>query len=152
MKIHSLQREQLVRASLAETWAYFSNPHNLQHITPAEMGFVVKTTDLPREIYKGLFIEYRVSPLLNLPMTWVTEITHVEQQVMFADEQRIGPYRIWSHKHFFRKEGRFTQMTDRVDYALPPVPFSGLVNQLIVRRKLEEIFAFRKIAVERIFG
>lgn len=152
MKIYSLKREQLVRASLSDTWKYFSNPHNLKHITPAEIGFDVKTTDLPEEIYPGLFIEYKVSPLLGIPLSWVTEITHVQKEVMFADEQRIGPYRIWSHKHFFRKEGKFTLMTDRVDYALPPVPFQGVINSLLVARKLEEIFAFRKIAVEKIFS
>lgn len=152
MKIYSLRREQLVRAPLAETWKYFSNPHNLKNITPPELGFTVTTENLPDEIYPGLFIEYRVSPLFKIPLTWVTEITHVDQQVMFADQQLIGPYRIWSHKHFFRKEGKFTQMTDQVDYALPPVPFSGIVNQLIVKGKLEEIFAFRKLAVEKIWA
>ena len=151
MKIYSLKREQLVKATLAANWKYFCNPHNLKHITPPELGFTVTTRGLPDEIYPGLFIEYRVSPLLKIPLTWVTEITHVENQVMFADQQLIGPYRIWSHKHFFRKEGKFTQMTDHVDYALPPVPFAGVVNYLVVKGKLEEIFAFRKSAVERIF-
>lgn len=151
MKIYSLKREQPVRAPLERVWKYFSNPHNLKHITPPEIGFRVTTPDLPEEIYPGLFIEYKVSPLLGIPLTWVTEITHVDTHVMFADEQRIGPYRIWSHKHFFKKDGKGTLMTDRVDYALPPVPFQGLINQLIVASKLEEIFAFRKQAVERIF-
>jgi ligand-binding SRPBCC domain-containing protein len=151
LKIYTLTREQVVRASLATTWKYFSNPHNLKHITPPELSFTVTTPDLPDEIYPGLHIEYKVSPFLKIPLSWVTEITHVNSGVMFADEQRIGPYRIWSHKHFFRKEGKFTHMTDHVDYALPPVPFQGIVNSLIVRSKLEKIFAFRKQAVEKIF-
>jgi len=152
MKIYSLVREQFVSAPLEKTWRYFSNPQNLQHITPPEIGFRVTTRDLPDEIYSGLFIEYKVSPLLGIKITWVTEITYVEHQAMFADEQRIGPYRIWSHKHFFKKEGKGTLMQDRVDYALPPVPFTGLLNQFVVARKLEEIFAFRKLAVEKIFS
>lgn len=151
MKIYSLAREQKVRAPLRHVWKYFSNPQNLQHITPPEIGFRVTTPDLPVEIYPGLFIEYKVSPLLGIALTWVTEITHVETNVMFADEQRIGPYRIWSHKHFFKRDGQGTLMTDRVDYALPPVPFHGLINALVVAPKLEQIFAFRKQAVERIF-
>lgn len=151
MKIYSLRRKQLVKAPLAETWKYFSNPHNLKNITPPELYFTVTTKNLPDEIYPGLFIEYRVSPLWKIPLTWVTEITHVENQVMFADQQLIGPYRIWSHKHFFRKNGKFTVMTDHVDYALPPVPFSSIVNHLLVKGKLEQIFSFRKIAVEKIF-
>lgn len=151
MKVHSLFREQIVRASLAETWKYFSNPNNLRYITPQELGFRVLTADLPDEIYPGLFIEYKVSPILRIPLTWVTEITHVDAEKMFADEQRIGPYRIWSHKHFFRKQGKFTYMTDRVDYALPPLPFAAAANALFVRRKLNQIFDFRKAAVEALF-
>ncbi len=38
-------------------------------------------------------IEYRVRPLLNIPMTWLTEITHVVPGKLFVDEQRSGPYR-----------------------------------------------------------
>lgn len=151
MKLYSLRREQLVRSDIRDVWRYFSDPHNLKHITPPELGFTVTTPDLPTEIYPGLHIEYRVSPLLKIPLTWVTEITYVEPQVMFADEQRIGPYRIWSHKHFFRKQGNQTLMTDHVDYALPVMPGQQIVQRFIVALKLEEIFAFRKQAVEKIF-
>jgi ligand-binding SRPBCC domain-containing protein len=151
MKIYTLKREQFVPAPLAKTWAYFSDPNNLRHITPAELNFRVITSDLPDKIYPGLFIEYKVSPMLKIPLRWVTEITHVEDQVMFADEQRIGPYRIWSHKHFFRKQGKGTLMTDRVDYALPLSSFSGWANALIVRPKLKAIFDFRRAVVEKIF-
>jgi len=151
MKIYSLVREQLVKAPLGETWKFFSNPANLKKITPPEMGFHILTPDLPQEIYTGLFIEYKVSPLLGIPLTWVTEITQVEKGVVFCDEQRIGPYRIWSHKHFFAKEGRYTRMRDRVDYALPPVPLQGLLHRFVVRRKLNEIFDYRHKAVEKFF-
>lgn len=152
MKMHSLERGQYVPAPAAEVWKYFSNPHNLKHITPPELNFRVLTPDLPGEIYPGLFIEYKVSPLLGIPMTWVTEITQVQAETMFADEQRIGPYRIWSHKHFFQKEGKGTRMIDRVDYALPPVPLSGLLNSLVVSPKLEYIFSFRQAVVDKIFS
>lgn len=152
MKINSLVREQLVKAPVKETWAFFSNPANLKKITPPEMGFQILTPDLPQEIYAGLFIEYKVSPLLHIPITWVTEITQVQKGVVFCDEQRIGPYRIWSHKHFFRKEGSYTRMFDRVDYALPPVPFQGLINSLVVSRTLHRIFDFRYRAVEELFS
>jgi ligand-binding SRPBCC domain-containing protein len=127
------------------------NPANLKKITPLEMGFHILTPDLPQEIYTGLFIESKVSPLLGIPLTWVTEITQVEKGVVFCDEQPIGLYRIWSHKHFFAKEGRYTRMRDRVDYALPPVPLQGLLHRFLVRRKLNEIFDYRHKAVEKFF-
>lgn len=152
MKIHSLVREQLVRAPLDKTWQFFSDPANLRRITPPELNFRIITPDLPAEIYAGLFIEYRVSPLMGIPLTWVTEITRVEKGSFFCDEQRIGPYRIWSHKHFFAKAGKFTRMRDRVDYALPPLPLTGILNDWVVARKLDAIFAYRQRAIEQIFA
>ncbi|MCS6971427.1 MAG: SRPBCC family protein [Turneriella sp.] len=152
MVIHSLQCEQLVPAPIPEVWQFFSDPRNLEKITPPDMQFRILTPDLPQQIYPGLFIEYRVSPLWGIPLTWVTEITHVVERVFFCDEQRIGPYRIWSHKHFFERAGRHTLMRDRVDYALPALPLQGVVHSLIVRKRLEQIFSFRRQAVEKIFA
>lgn len=151
MKIYSLVREQLVKAPLGETWRFFSDPTNLRRITPPELNFRIVTPDLPQEIYPGLFIEYRVSPLMGIPLTWVTEITGVEKEAFFCDEQRIGPYRIWSHKHFFRREGKYTRMRDRVDYALFPLPFVGIMNDYVIRRKLDAIFTYRQKTIEQIF-
>ena len=62
-------------------WAFFSSPKNLSTITPPEMGFEV-LSELPEEMYPGMFIKYNVRPLLNIPLTWVTEITQVEPGVL----------------------------------------------------------------------
>ena len=41
---------------------------------------------------------------------------------------------------------------DEVEYELPFGPFGRLAHSLRVRRQLEEIFAYRRRAVEEIFG
>jgi ligand-binding SRPBCC domain-containing protein len=43
-------------------------------------------------------------------------------------------------------------MRDRVDYALPPLPFANFINSVIVARRLKEIFDYRHQAVEKIFS
>ena len=100
MAIHVLRKTQMVAASVAECWAFFSDPRNLPRITPPALDFRV-LTELPPSVHPGLMIEYRVRPLLGISMSWLTEITHVEPGVRFVDEQRIGPYRIWHHEHHF---------------------------------------------------
>ena len=152
MAIHVLQRTQVIRASLEECWDFFSNPHNLAAITPRTLDFVV-LSELPARVHPGLMIEYRVRPLFGIPLTWLTEITHVEEPRYFVDEQRVGPYRVWHHEHFFTTvDGGRVEIRDRVHYVLPFAPLSEIAPPLIVRPQLEKIFAFREQAVKQRFG
>lgn len=151
MPIHLLEQTQLIHAPLARCWAFFSDPHNLAQITPPDLGFEV-LGPLPPAIHPGLMIRYRVRPLLGLPMRWLTEITHVENGRYFVDEQRLGPYRLWHHEHTFEAlDPRRTRVHDRVHYALPGGWLGNLVHPFLVRPRLEQIFAFRTRAVERLF-
>ena len=149
--MHRLTTVQQLPLSLDEAWEFFSSPNNLSRITPPEMGFVIKT-DLPEKMYEGIFITYTVKPLLGIPMTWVTEITHIRNKEFFVDEQRLGPYKIWHHQHFFREIPGGVEMTDIVDYRLP-LGWVGLsLNSLFIRKKLNAIFAYRRKRLTELFG
>jgi ligand-binding SRPBCC domain-containing protein len=152
VSVHRLTRAQTIHASEEDCWAFFSNPLNLARITPASLDFRIKS-ELPREIYPGLMIEYQVRPLLGIPVTWLTEITHVEPRRYFVDEQRVGPYKVWHHEHFFRPvgEGRM-EICDTVYYAMPMGWLGDIVHELVVKGELREIFGYRERAVREIFG
>lgn len=152
MPIHTLHTTQIIRATAEQAWDFFSDPRNLAKITPPDMGFIVKS-DLPPRIHAGMMIEYRVSPLLGIPMTWLTEITQVRDGLYFVDEQRVGPYAIWHHEHHFRDlgDGRI-EMQDKVTYTLPLSPFSEVVHPFLVKPQLDKIFAFREKRVNELFG
>jgi len=152
MAVHTLQTKQIIRASMAEAWAFFSNPRNLAKITPPELGFEVLTPDLLPQIQAGMMIAYRVRPLLGIPMTWLSEITLVEEGVRFIDEQRVGPYAVWHHEHAFHDlgDGRI-EMHDRATYVLPFSPLGDLAHGILVKPQLAKIFAFREEAVRKLF-
>jgi len=152
MAVHTLQRTRIIRTTLDRAWSFFSDPRNLEHITPKTLGFEV-LSDLPHKTYAGMMIRYRVRPLLGVPVTWLTEITHVNEPCFFIDEQRAGPYRVWHHEHHFCDlgDGR-VEMRDLVTYALPFGWLSEPVHQWIVRPRLERIFAFREQAVDELFS
>lgn len=152
MAIHVLQRAQVVQATIEECWAFFSDPRNLEMITPPAMDFVV-LSELPPRVHAGLMIEYRVRPLFGIPVTWLTEITHVDEPHYFVDEQRVGPYRLWHHEHSFKSlgDGR-VKVRDRVHYMLPFTPLSEPFHGLLVRPQLEKIFAFREQVFRERFG
>ena len=149
--MYKIEREQFLPISLSEAWDFFSSPNNLAKITPAELGFVVHG-NVPERMYPGLFIQYTVSPLLGIPMRWVTEITHVREGEYFVDEQRVGPYAIWHHEHFFTEVEGGVLMRDVVHYKVPLGILGRLAHPLIVRPKLEQIFSYRWEANERMFG
>ncbi len=90
MKIFQHKTSQKLNISKNDAWEFFSNPANLSKITPSWLDFKV-TSSVPEKMYAGLIITYIVRPLLNIPQTWVTEITHVNRPDYFADEQRFGP-------------------------------------------------------------
>jgi ligand-binding SRPBCC domain-containing protein len=149
--MYQLRRTQIVKTDLQTCWDFFSAPANLQKITPAYMGFDV-LVEVPEKMHEGLMIEYRVRPLFNLPMKWITEITHVKDHAFFVDEQRKGPYRIWHHEHHFKEVPEGVEMTDIVSYELPFGILGKIAHPFIVKKKLEEIFAYRFKVVEELFN
>lgn len=152
MKLYLLERKTMLRASAAETWSFFSNPVNLAKITPPDMRFTVVSQNLPEEIYSGQLIEYRVRPLLGIPLRWTTEIKEVERLRCFVDEQLKGPYRYWRHEHIFtRGDEGFVLMYDRLQYALPFGWLGRLGALHLVQQKLQSLFQFRYKAIQTFY-
>lgn len=149
--MYTLERIQKLPVSLDEAWEFFQNPSNLSTITPDYMGFDI-LSEVPSAMYSGLFIHYKVSPLFGIKMNWTTEITHVTEKKFFVDEQRIGPYKIWHHEHHFKEIDGGVEMLDRVSYALPFGILGRLAHPIIVKGKLNEIFDYRTVKTEEIFG
>ena len=151
MKLHRLQTVQRLPIAMDEAWAFFSSPKNLSLITPSSLDFQM-TNEVPEVMHTGTIITYTIRPLLGLKVRWATEITHADAPHLFVDEQRFGPYRFWHHQHHFRAIDGGTEVEDLVYYALPFGPLGSLAHALWVRRQLEEIFAFRREALEVRFG
>jgi len=149
MKINVFTSTLFIPADTATCWSFFSDPRNLAKITPASMGFRIIHDPGP-SMYAGQLITYKVTPMMGIPLTWVTEITQVREGAFFIDEQRFGPYKLWHHEHFFREVDGGVKMTDVVHYALPLDPFSRIMLPF-VRKKLNHIFQYRQEAIEKIF-
>ena len=150
--IHRLHTVQEIPASLEQTWAFFSNPHNLLSVTPPSLNLRVTNKITGTEAYAGQIITYTVKPLLRIPLHWMTEITKVLPGELFVDEQRKGPYRLWHHEHHFRPIQGGVEMTDLVQYRVPFGWLGEFVNKLVVKRKLRQIFTYRYQRITERFG
>ena len=116
------------------------------------MNFVIKSDNCEEKIYPGMILCYKVSPLLKIPTNWVTEITHVEKNKFFVDEQRVGPYKIWHHEHLFKQEEKGVLMIDIISYKLPFGILGRLVNFLFIKKKINNIFNYRYDRMKEIFN
>jgi ligand-binding SRPBCC domain-containing protein len=149
-KVYNLKTVQFLPISIEKAWDFFSSPTNLSKITPAELKFKILSTDLTK-VYAGQVIEYKVHPILGIPLYWMTEITQVEHHKYFVDDQRYGPYSMWHHQHHFKVVEGGVEMTDIVHYKLPFWIFGDIANTLFVKAKLKEIFDYRIKKVAEIF-
>jgi ligand-binding SRPBCC domain-containing protein len=150
LKTYQFRSKQFLPITINEAWEFFSNPNNLTKITPPWLNFEV-ISKLDSKMYAGMIITYLVRPLLNIPTTWVTEITHVREPNYFVDEQRFGPYKLWHHQHHFKETDNGIEMTDIVSYSLPLDPLSRPINSLLVEKKVKGIFKFREKKLEELF-
>ena len=151
-KVYSIKTVQKIPVSLETAWDFFSKPDNLKHITPSNLGFNILSKHHGEKMYAGQIIEYKVSPLLGIPLYWMTEITHVEDQKFFVDEQRFGPYTMWHHQHHFKAIEGGVEMTDIVHYKLPLWFLGDIANVILVKSQLKGIFNHRYKAVDEKFG
>lgn len=150
MNLQRLEYRQCLPLDPAKAWAFFSDPANLPRITPPELRFTI-TSPLPERVYPGLVVSYTITPFGPWRVDWVTEISHVVEPVCFVDEQRFGPYRFWHHQHHFLAVPGGVAMTDIVHYRLRWEPVSRLLAGVVASR-LSRIFAFRRQALEDLFG
>ncbi len=150
-QIYELSSRIILPIKLSEAWDFLSNPGNLKTITPDYMGFEIISSS-EEKMFPGQIISYKVSPLLGIKMNWVTEITYVQDQYYFVDEQRIGPYALWHHKHFVKEVKGGTEMIDIVHYQLPISFISNVFHNVLVKPKLREIFEYRTNKLHTLFG
>ena len=150
--MYSFKAEQKINCDINKVWDFISSPKNLSLITPSYMDFVILNPELLEKMYPGMMIHYRVRPMMNIPVKWVTEITHVEEPYYFVDEQRIGPYRMWHHEHRLVETKDGVLMLDTVHY-VPPFGWIGdLAQALFIGDKLQSIFDYRRKKIDEIFN
>jgi ligand-binding SRPBCC domain-containing protein len=150
--LHRLQASQFIKSDLTTVWKFISAPGNLAKITPAYMGISILDKHAVEAMYAGQIIEYRITPIAGIKMSWVSEITHVREKEYFVDEQRYGPYAFWHHQHFLKEVPGGVEMIDILHYKIPFGFLGRIVNQLFVKPRLNGIFEFRRNTIDRLFN
>ncbi len=147
MRLFKLHSRLWLPKRLPQVFGFFADASNLERITPPWLKFELRDPN-PIDVRKGVLIDYRLR-LRGVPISWQSEITTWDPPHRFVDEQRRGPYRVWTHEHRFTERGGQTLAEDIVSYA---VPGGWIAERLLVRRDLEKIFKYRRATLRDIFG
>ena len=150
MKTYQYKAEQFIPIELEHAWDFFFILKNLSTLTPKEMDFTV-LTDLPEAIYENMIINYTVSPLFGIRLKWQTKIIEVEYKKHFTDIQSKGPFKLWKHKHAFEAVEGGVLMNDTVDYQKPLGVLETLDHSILVKKRIEGIFTYRKKVLENLY-
>ncbi|MGQ0679554.1 MAG: SRPBCC family protein [Actinomycetota bacterium] len=137
----------LLERPLGEVFEFFSNAHNLTRITPSWLGLKVVTA-APVDMHDGTLFDYRFR-VNGVPGRWRSMILEWNPPHSFVDRQVSGPFALWVHRHTFESAGGGTIAGDDISYRVPGGP---PVHELVVRRNLTRLFAYRHEAMQRLFG
>lgn len=152
MAIHSITATQLVPVCIQEAWNFFSNSGNLRKITPNNLDLIVMSHNDTREIYPGQIITYKFNSGFGMPIYWTNEITHVEREKFFVDEQLDGPFGMWHHQHHFKKFNNEVEIKDVIHYKMPLWFIGDMMHAVMVKHQLRKIFTYRFQKIEEIMG
>ena len=148
---YRLYNQQFLPVSLTAAWAFFSDPANLQAITPEDLDFKITSSD-GEKAYSGQIITYSIKLNKAFKMNWVTEITHVKEKESFVDEQRFGPYKMWHHVHKFEAVEGGVLMTDIIHFKLPFPLLAPIAYSIFVKKNLTRIFTYRETQLDALIS
>lgn len=145
MRTWALERTQQVPVELERAFEFFADPQNLAEITPPWLHF--RILEAPERARRGALIRYRLR-IKGVPVRWLTEITEWRPPHTFTDVQLSGPYRLWEHTHRLTAVASGTEIYDHVRYR---VPGGAVVDRVLVRPLLVEIFDYRRDRIAELF-
>ena len=151
MKIYQLYRQQYLSLSVQEAWDFLSSPYHLNDITP-DFFHVTITSKVPEKIYSGLMLSYQMKAVFGIPMSWLSEISHCDEPKRFVYEQRIGPFKFWSHEVCLTETQNGLMLEDIMFYAMPLGWLGELFNTVLIASKLEHIFDTRRVYLDSRWG
>lgn len=165
------QAEQWIAAPIERVFAFFADPHNLPRIMPPGLGTRVVKLNLvppPMPANSGarldrmagagteMTVAFRVIPYVPIHDRWIVRIVDFSLNRYFRDEQKQGPFRRWEHTHSFEPKtlmgSEGTLLRDDLEYEIGFGVVGTMLEQIVFQRIMHSTFAYRKKALEKIFG
>ncbi|HLI49794.1 MAG TPA: SRPBCC family protein, partial [Chthonomonas sp.] len=131
-----------INAPLERVWEFHNKVDSLLLLTPPQLR--PRILDPRPPMQEGSLYLIRISLFGFLPITMKTRIVEYNPPHSFTDRQEAGPFRRWQHAHRLEAlNPNQTRLCDTVEYELPLGGVGAMGERIWVRRRVEELFAYR---------
>jgi ligand-binding SRPBCC domain-containing protein len=144
-----LEAQLVLPRPVEEVFDFFCRPAHWVELAPPDLHMTL--VEEPERVELGSLVRVKVSRW-GLAQHLAGEVTALEPNARFVEEQRDGPFRRWAHSHLFEAVTGGMRLTERVEYEPPGGALGLLMNAALIGRELEEMFAYRRRKLEERFG
>jgi ligand-binding SRPBCC domain-containing protein len=138
------ERSCVVRAPIADVFAFHLDTRNAARISPRTMPIVAIRGSFPLAQGDEVEVVIRLWPT-PFRQTWRVEAERIVVPTLIVDRMLSGPFPSWLHQHRFEDLGDgSTRLTDHVDYHLPLGRLGSCADALLVRRLMARMFRCRQ--------
>lgn len=142
MTIYTVERTVFIRAPITAVFSFHLDVKNLSKISPPGMR-----AELIKEEGLGLgrMLYLKITQFGFFTSKWVVRIDEYDPPNRLTDQVLSGPLPYFRHTRTFKSpHPAFTELHDKLEYALPFGPIGRLANKLSVRKMIENMFAHRQ--------
>ncbi len=151
---HSFKSKLKVNVPVEKLFRWHENDGAFERLTPP-----FDPVNVTKRIGGGVdggtvYIAMKAGPI---PLTWVAQHHSYKKNVQFLEDQTSGPFvgplpfwnGGWHHQHLFEKiDEQNSMVTDRLNYDFPIDPFGSLFGSWYTKKRLEQMFAYRRNITE----
>ena len=151
MRTYVLERQQQIRRTRSETFAFFADafkPGAHYAIVPAFSD----SHSAANPNAGGSVLEYRLSTSSESAFRWRSLIEEWTPNVVSWMFSSMGPTRLATHPPVRRNRQTFHVVQDHIEYQLPLGVVGRLANGIFLAKMLERIFEHRATVIDRLFS
>jgi ligand-binding SRPBCC domain-containing protein len=145
----SFRASQTLPRPIVEVFDFFAQPANLLRISPPDLN--MKLLEGPARVQLGSRLVF-TGRRWGVSQKIVSEVTSFELNVLFADEQREGPFKKWHHWHRFESVSGGTLIRDEIEFEPPGGLMGMMMNAQAIERDLKGIYEYRSQKLREILG
>lgn len=142
-----IERTIAIDAPIERVFHFHDDTQNLLKITPPNIKVSIETMGSPGLGYE---VTLKIRQFIFFVMRWHVRITAYQPPSLMVDVQVRGPFKSWKQTRQLRSVNGKTELTDIVEYEAPFGVIGRIANALVIRRQVEQMFAFRQNATKRI--
>lgn len=145
MALEVFQYQSIVPAPSATVFAWHARPGAFERLAPPFEPVSVERREGGIADAGQVVLVTKIGPFTA---RWTVRHCGYIPGRQFRDVQVSGPFRTWTHTHYFDPEGPGAcRMTDRIEYELPGGRLGKELAGRMVRARLERVFAHRHAIV-----